>query len=235
MTVFLHNEFFFIALTLGVFLGAQKLQRRLGLIVFNPILMSIAFIILILHVAKISYSAYEEGGRYIAFMLKPAIVALGVPLYQQMEQIKKQAIPIFVSMFAASIVGIVSAVLIAYALGASPEVFVSISPKSATTPIAMEVSQVLGGIPALTAVIVILTGIFGAVFGFGFLRLIRVRSCMAQGLAMGAAAHAVGTAQAMQKSPRLAAYSGLGLILNGTLTGLLAPLLVPVLTRFLSL
>ena len=233
MTGFLHNEVFFVALTLGVFLGAQKLQQRLGLIVLNPILMSIAFIILILHMGEISYSAYEEGSRYIAFMLKPAIVALAVPLYQQMEQIKKQAIPIFVSMVVAAIVGIVSAVLVAYALGASPDVYVSISPKSATTPIAMEVSRVLGGIPSLTAVIVILTGIFGAVFGFGFLKLIRVRSRMAQGLALGAASHAVGTAQAMEKSSRLGAYSSLGLILNGTLTGMLAPWLVPLLTRFL--
>jgi predicted murein hydrolase (TIGR00659 family) len=233
MSNFVQNEVFFIALTIGVFWGAQALQRHLDLIALNPILLSIGIIILILRMGDISYSAYEQGSQYIAFLLKPAIVALGVPLYQQLEQIKKQAIPIFASQLAACIVGISSAVLLAHALGASHEVIISISPKSATTPIAMEVSRVLDGIPALTAVSVILTGIFGAIFGLTFLRLIRIKSRIAQGLAMGAASHAVGTAQAFQKSPRLGAYSSLGLILNGTLTGMLAPWLVPLICHFL--
>ena len=175
---------------------------------------------------NISYETYEEGGRYISFFLKPAIVALAVPLYRQLEQIKKQAIPILASQVVACVSGVFSVVCIAYLLGASPEVFISLSPKSATTPIAIEVSRILNGIPALTAIIVILTGIFGAIFGLGFLKLVCVRSRIAQGLALGAAAHAVGTARAMEKSSRLGAYSSLGLILNGILTGLLTPWLL---------
>ncbi len=229
MSHFVHSEIFYITLTIVIFWGAQLLQRRLGWVLLNPILLSIAIIILILKAGNIPYDSYEGGSRYIAFLLKPAIVALGVPLYQQMEQIRKQAMPIFASQLAACIVGVFSAVFIAQALGASPEVCVSLSPKSATTPIAMEVSRVLGGIPALTAVIVILTGIFGAIFGLGFLKLVHVRSRIAQGLALGAAAHAVGTAHAMQKTRRLGAYSSLGLILNGTLTGLLTPWLLQLL------
>jgi len=229
MNGFLHSDIFFITLTIGAFWSAQMLQRRLGWVLLNPILLAIAMIILILRAGHISYATYEEGSRIIAFLLKPAIVALGVPLYLQLEQIKKQALPIFASQLAACVTGVLSAVLIAHALGASPEVIVSLSPKSATTPIAMEVSRVLGGIPALTAVIVILTGIFGAICGLGFLKLIGVKSRIAQGLSLGAASHAVGTAHAMQKTPRLGAYSSLGLILNGTLTGVLTPWLLPLL------
>ena len=230
MNSFMHSEVLYITLTIGIFWGAQMLQRRLGWVVLNPILIAIAIIILLLRVGNISYDTYEQGSKYIAFLLKPAIVALGVPLYQQMEKIKKQAIPIFASQLIACIIGVFSVVFIAYALGASPEVIVSISPKSATTPIAMEVSRVLGGIPALTAIIVILTGIFGAIVGMGFLKLVRVKSRIAQGLALGAAAHAVGTARAMEKGQRFGAYSSLGLILNGTLTGLLTPWLLQLLS-----
>ncbi|MDR0934561.1 MAG: LrgB family protein [Burkholderiaceae bacterium] len=226
MNAFPHSEILFITLTISVFWVAQLIQRRTGWVILNPILMAIAVIILILRAGDVSYEAYEQGGRYIAFLLKPAIVALGVPLYQQLEHVRKQALPIFVSQLAACLTGVFSVVLIAHMLGATPEVVISLSPKSATTPIAMEVVRVLGGIPALTAVIVILTGIFGAICGLGFLRLIGIKSSMGQGLALGAAAHAVGTAHAMQKTPRLGAYSSLGLILNGTLTGLLTPWLL---------
>lgn len=229
MNGFMHNEVFFITLTIGVFWCTQLLQRRLGWLFLNPILLTIAIIILVLKVGSISYASYETGGRYIAFFLKPAIVALGVPLYQQWEQIKKQAVPILISQMVACVSGVFSVVGIAYLLGASHEVCVSLSPKSATTPIAIEVSRILHGIPSLTAIIVILTGIFGAIFGLGFLKLVRVRSRIAQGLALGAAAHAVGTARAMEKSRRLGAYSSLGLILNGTLTGLLTPWLLQLL------
>lgn len=229
MNDFMHSDVLYITLTIVVFWGAQLLQRRLGSVLLNPILLAIAVIILILKAGNISYITYEGGSHYIAFLLKPAIVALGVPLYQQMEQIKKQALPIFASQLAACIVGVFSVIFIAHILGASSEVCISLSPKSATTPIAMAVSGALGGIPSLTAIIVILTGIFGAIFGLAFLKLVRVRSRIAQGLALGAASHAVGTAHAMQKTSRLGAYSSLGLILNGTLTGLLTPWLLQLL------
>lgn len=219
----MHNDILYITLTIAVFWGAQWLQHRTGWILLNPVLLSIALLILILKAGHISYEAYEEGGRYIAFFLKPAIVALAVPLYRQLEQIKKQAVPILASQLVACVTGILAALLIAQILGAPAEISISLSPKSVTTPIAMEIARVLGGIPALTAVIVIVTGIFGAVVGMAFLKLIRVKSPIAQGLAMGAAAHAMGTAQVMKKTPRTGAYASVGLILNGILTGLLTP------------
>jgi predicted murein hydrolase (TIGR00659 family) len=229
MNLFFQNELFAVALTLGAFWAAQMLQRRFRWVVLNPILVAIAAIILTLKLCNVSYESYHSGGKYIEFLLKPAIVALGVPLYLQLEQIRKQAVPILLSQLVGCVIGIVSAVLVAHYLGASTQVIISLSPKSATTPIAIEVSRVMGGIPALSAIIVILTGIFGAIFGQAILRLARVKSPIAQGLALGAAAHAVGTSHAMEASQRLGAYSSLGLIVNGTLTGLLAPFILQLL------
>lgn len=229
MNAFVHGEIFAVALTVGAFWAAQILQRRLGWVILNPILVAVAVVILTLKLCDVPYESYYGGGRYLEFLLKPAIVALGVPLYQQLEQIRKQAVPILLSQFAACVVGVVSVVLAASWLGASTPVILSLSPKSATTPIAIEVTRLLGGIPALSAIVVILTGIFGAVFGLSILRLLAVKSRMAQGLALGAAAHAVGTAHAMQMNRRLGAYSSLGLIVNGTLTGLLTPYIIQLL------
>ena len=223
MSDFLHSELFAVTMTVGLFWGAQLLQKRLKSIILNPILVAIILIILILKVGDISYETYYAGGKYIEFLLKPAIVALGVPLYQQIEQIRKQAVPIMACQLVGCIVGAVSAFLIAQYLGASMDVAISLAPKSATTPIAMEVSSLTGGIPSLTAIIVIITGILGAIFGLKFLRLVGVKSPIAQGLALGAAAHAVGTSHAMDKNIKLGVYSSLGLIVNGTLTGLLTP------------
>ena len=227
----MHNDILYITLTLAVFCGAQWLQRKTGWILLNPVLLAIALIIGILKAGNISYHAYEEGGRYIAFFLKPAIVALAVPLYRQLEQIKKQAIPILASQLVACITGILAALFVAQMLGAPQQIGISLSPKSVTTPIAMEIARVLGGIPALTAIIVIITGIFGAIVGMVFLKLVRVKSPIAQGLAMGAAAHAMGTAQVMKKTPRIGAYASVGLIVNGILTGLLAPWLLQLIQR----
>ena len=223
MSEFLHSELFAVTLTIGLFWGAQLIQKRLRSVILNPILVAIILIILILKVGNISYETYYEGGKYIEFLLKPAIVALGVPLYQQIEQIRKQALPILACQLVGCIVGAASAFLIAQYCGATPDVAVSLAPKSATTPIAMEVSKLTGGIPSLTAIIVIVTGILGAIFGLRFLRLIGVKSPIAQGLALGAAAHAVGTSHAMERNVKLGVYSSLGLIVNGTLTGVLTP------------
>ncbi len=229
MSEFLHSELFMVTLTIGVFWGAQLIQKRLNSIILNPILVAIVLIIAVLKTGDISYETYYEGGKYIAFLLKPAIVALGVPLYLQIEQIRKQALPILACQLVGCIVGAASAFLIARYCGASLDVAISLAPKSATTPIAMEVAGLTGGIPSLTAIIVILTGILGAIFGLKFLRLAGVKSPIAQGLALGAAAHAVGTSHAMEKNVKLGVYSSLGLIINGTLTGVLTPYLLQIL------
>lgn len=217
----LSNNIVLLALTFGVYYGARQLQKWTGWVVLNPILVTIAVLIVFLKLTGISYDTYQEGGHYIDFWLKPAIVALGVPLYQHLGQIRRQFVPIIVSQLVGCLVGLVSVVLIARWMGASREVIISLAPKSVTTPIAMEVCSVAGGIPSLTAAIVVCVGLLGAVFGFKMLEVWHVRNPYSQGLGLGAASHAVGTSRAMEKGDIYGAYASLGLILNGVLTALL--------------
>lgn len=220
---FLTNEFFLIFLTFLIFFLAKLLQKKTGWILLNPILLTIALLIIFLKSAGITYDTYESAGRYIEFWLKPAVVALGIPLYLQLSSIKKQLVPILLSQLAGCVVGLVSVVLLAKLFGATQEVILSLAAKSVTTPIAMEVTRTVGGIPSLTAAVVVCVGLFGALFGFQILRLLRIKTPPAQGLSMGAAAHAVGTDTAMGVSQTHGAYASLGLILNGLFTSILAP------------
>lgn len=223
---FLINEYLLLALTFGVFAMFKGLQKKTGWVLLNPILFTIAALILFLKLSGISYETYNEAGELIAFWLKPAVVALGVPLYLQLEMIKKQWLPILLSQLVGCLVGVISVVLIAKGLGASPDVICSLAPKSVTTPIAMEVSNATGGIPSLTAAVVVMVGLFGAVFGFKVLDMGRVKSPIAQGLSMGTASHAIGTSAAMELSRKYGAYASLGLTLNGILTAILAPMVL---------
>ena len=177
----------------------------------------------------IDYDVYHEGGDYIEFWLKPAVVALGVPLYRQLETIKKQLLPILVAELAGCLLGIVSVVVTAELFGATRDVIVSLAPKAVTTPIAMEVSNAMGGITPLTAAVVVCTGIFGNLAGFKIAQLSRVKSPIASGLSVGTASHAVGTAAAMNRSQRWGAFSSLGLTLNGLFTAIIAPPLLTLL------
>lgn len=223
------NPIILLAITFGIYYVARQIQKWTGWVVLNPILVTIAALIALLQLTGISYETYEQGGQYIDFWLKPAIVALGVPLYQNLGQIRRQLLPILMSQLVGCLVGLVSVTLIASALGASHEVIVSLAPKSVTTPIAMEVCKTSGGIPSLTAAIVVIVGLFGAIFGFKILEVWHVRNPFSQGISMGTAAHAVGTSRAMEKGETYGAYSSLGLILNGVLTALLTPFVLKLL------
>ena len=223
------NPIILLAITFGIYYVARQIQKWTGWVVLNPILITIAALIALLQLTGISYETYEQGGQYIEFWLKPAIVALGVPLYQNLGQIRRHLLPILMSQLVGCLVGIVSVTLIASALGASHEVIVSLAPKSVTTPIAMEVCKAAGGIPSLTAAIVVIVGLFGAIFGFKILEVWHVRNPFSQGISMGTAAHAVGTSRAMEKGETYGAYSSLGLILNGVLTALLTPFVLKLL------
>ncbi|MDY6092008.1 MAG: LrgB family protein [Prevotella sp.] len=226
MKTIISNEYFMLALTFGVFYAAKSIQRRLGWILFNPILVAIAIIIVFLLVADIPFETYHEGAKMIEFWLKPAVVALGVPLYLQLSSIKRQFLPILASQMMGCIAGIVSVVVISKLFGASDAVIMSLASKSVTTPIAMEVTQVLGGIPSLTAAIVVITGLIGAVIGFKTLSVGHVRNPMALGLSMGAASHALGTSAAMDRDQFVGAYASLGLTINGILTALFTPAII---------
>lgn len=220
---FLENDFFLLAFTFATFFFAKLLQKQTGVMLLNPILLTIALIILFLKWNGIGYETYHRSGHLIEFWLKPAVVALGVPLYLQLETIKKQLLPIVLSQLAGCIVGVASVVLIAYWMDAPREIILSLASKSVTTPIAMEVTQSLGGIPSLTAAVVVCVGIFGGMLGFKAMRLSHVHSPMAQGLSMGTAAHAVGTSTAMEVSRKYGAFASLGLTLNGIFTAVFTP------------
>lgn len=223
MSALISSPLFLAALTLACYIGAVRLRHASGLRVFNPILLGITGIICFLKLTGIDYATYTKGGEYIDFWLKPAVVALGVPLYRQLSAIRKQMIPLLLSELAGCVAGIVSVVLIARLLGATSDVVLSLVPKAVTAPIAIEISDTIGGMPSLTAAVVVCTGVFGSVAGFRILDLTRVNSPIAEGLSMGTAAHAVGTAAALERGDRYGAYSSLGLTLNGLLTAMLAP------------
>lgn len=222
----LTNQYFLLALTFGIYQGCKMLQRKTGSILLNPILLAIGLIILFLTACHIPYDTYHESAKLIDFWLKPAVVALGVPLYLQLSQIKKEIVPILASQMMGCMVGIVSVVVTARLLGASDAVVASLASKSVTTPIAMEVSQALGGIPSLTAAIVVIIGLIGGVAGFKIMSVGHIHNPAAKGLSIGAASHAVGTSVAMERDEFVGAYASLGLTLNGIFTALLTPTVV---------
>ena len=229
MNTYFENEFFLIAFTFCAYFVGKLLRKYTGRVIMNPILVAIVCVIIFLKATGVEYESYAEGSHMIEFWLRPAVVALGVPLYLQLETIKKNLIPILLAEFAGCVVGLISVVYIAKKMGASTEVIMSLAPKSVTTPIAMEVSKSLGGIPSLTAAVVVCVGLLCAIFGYRTMGFAKVKHPVAQGLSMGTAAHALGTATSMDKSKEHGAYASLGLTLNGLLTALLAPLIIPLL------
>ena len=183
-----------LTLTLAVYLAGQWLFRRSGgRAIFNPVALAIALLVLLLLLTGTPYSTYFTGAQFIHFLLGPATVALAVPLYLHWERVRQLALPILAGLLVGSLTAILSAIGIAELLGGSPRTLLSLAPKSVTTPIAMGVAERIGGIPSLTAVMVILTGIIGAI-GFPVVfRLLRVRDHAAQGFAIGIAAHGLGS------------------------------------------
>lgn len=221
------NPVVMVALTFIVYAFAVKLGAALRLSLFNPILITIVVLMAVVQLTGTGYSGYASGGDLISFWLKPAVVALGVPLYRQLQSIRRQALFVIMAELAGCVAGVISVVLLARLFGGSREVVLSLASKSVTTPIAMEVTQAVGGIPSLSAAVVVCVGIFGGMTGFRVMRLTGVTSPVAQGLSMGTAAHAVGTSMAITEGGlRYGAWGSVGLTLNGLLTALLTPTLL---------
>ncbi|MCM1401652.1 MAG: LrgB family protein [Bacteroides sp.] len=223
---FLNNEIYLIAITFIAFGSAKLLHRRFHVTLLNPILISTILLLLYMAVTDTQYESYRAGGQYIEFWLKPAVVALGVPLYHQLSNIKKQLLPLLISELAGCVVGIVSVVVIAKLLDSPTDLILSLVPKSVTTPIAIEISETIGGIPALTSAVVICTGIFGNLAGFKIVKMSRIKSPIAGSLSVGTAAHAIGSAAAIEKGERYGAFSSLGMTMNGLFTALLTPFIL---------
>lgn len=217
---------FGITLTLAVYLLAQQLYRRVASVWANPVLLSIVTIILLLKGSGIAYRDYARGGDIILFLLGPSVVALAVPLYQRRTEIWRRKRPIMLGIFAGSLASILSACGLAWLLGGSREVVLSLAPKSVTTPIAISIVEKIGGLAPLTAALVVLTGCLGAVCGPEFCRRIGITSAVATGLAVGTAAHGIGTARMLEIDRLAGAVAGLAIGLNGLMTTFLLPLLM---------
>jgi len=217
---------FGVTLTLAVFVLAQVLYRRSGSVWLNPVLVSILAIIALLLAAGIPYRDYARGGDLVSFLLGPAVVALAVPLYQRRLELWRRKSAILFGTLAGSLASIISACGIAWLLGGSRDVIVSMAPKSVTAPIAIGIAQRIGGIPALTAPVVVMTGCLGAVCGAEFCRLIGIRTPLATGLAVGTAAHGIGTARMLEIDRLAGTVAGLAIGLNGLATTFLLPLLM---------
>lgn len=234
MKVILDTELISAIGTLALGLGLTVLAYGVALVLFrrsgqsplvNPVLLGVCLVMLVLQAGGVSYATYFDGARVLHFLLGTATVALAVPLYHQLQHLRASLIPILLSVFVGSLTAAVSALVIASSLGASELTLLSLAPKSTTTPVAMGIAAKLGGLPSLTAAAVILTGIFGAIFGLGILRLAGIKSQQAKGISLGIAAHGVGTARALQINPTLGAYSGLAMGLAAMMTSALVPVL----------
>lgn len=192
----------------------------------NPVLIAIFVITSFLWITQTPYQRYFEGAQFVHFLLGPATVALAVPLFAHWKRLSRMALPLILALIAGSATAALSAMAIARAFGASPATVFSLAPKSVTTPIAMGVAEQIGGLPSLTAVMVIITGIIGAM-GFPTLfRLLRIRDHATQGFAVGMAAHGLGTARAFLISEEMGAFSALAMGLNGVLTAVFLPVLL---------
>ena len=192
----------------------------------NPVLIAVVLLASLLWVAGVQYATYFEGAKFVHFMLGPATVALAAPLYANLGKIEASAIPMIGALVAGSVTAIVSALGVAYAMGVRGEVLLSLAPKSVTAPVALGVSEAIGGSPTLTAVLVILTGIMGAVMATPLLNLLRVKNWQARGFAVGVASHGIGTARAFQVNETAGAFAGIGMGLNAVLTAIIAPIIV---------
>lgn len=216
-----------LTVTVAAYLVAQWIFDRCGRHpLLNPVGLAVVILVAVLLATGTSYQTYFDGAQFVHFLLGPATVALAVPLFDNLARVRRALVPMATALFAGSATAILSAAGIAALLGGDREIIATVAPKSVTTPIAMGVSERLGGIPSLTAVLVISTGVVGAMMALPLLKLLRVRDPVAGGFATGVGAGGIGTARAFQVSDLMGTFSGIGMAFNGLLTAILTPLLL---------
>ena len=224
-----------LTLTLLAYQAAFWVYRRAGFHPFaNPVLIAVALLAALLVVTRTPYDIYFEGAQFVHFLLGPATVALAIPLYAQWPRLKAMIGPLGLALAAGSLTAALSAWGLGMLLGASRESVMSLAPKSATTPIAMAVAERLGGLPSLTAVLVISTGILGAVAARSIYGWLRIEDHAVRGFAIGLVSHGIGTARAFQVSEQAGAFAALAMGLNGLLTALSLPWILPWVERLLA-
>lgn len=216
-----------LTLTLVCYLLALKVYRQGNHHpLLNPVAWSIGFIMTVLWVSDISYPDYFSGAQFIHFLLGPVTVALAIPLFFQLEKLKKVWLPLTVALVLGMTVSGFSAYFIAQLLGASEQTMLSMIPKSVTAPVAMGIAEKTGGLPTLTAVFVVMTGIFGAFIGTSVFKLFKITDDTVKGVAMGVTAHGLGTARAFQVSNEMGAFAGLAMALAASVSAFILPMVL---------
>jgi len=229
------SPLFWLTSSIGIFWTMQWVFIRLKQQpLANPVLWTIVILSGLLIVTDTSYEAYFDGAQFIHFLLGPATVALAIPLFHQFDKVRQSAKAMSIIFPVGCVVAILFAMGTAAIFDASESSLISLSPKAITTPIAMGVSEKLGGVPALTAVFVILTGIVGAVFASTIFKVLKITDHRAMGLALGLPSHGLGTARAFQISETAGAFAGMSIGLNGLLTAFILPMILPILLGFFA-
>ena len=228
---FIQSPLFGIALTVVVYVLCELIVDKFELNIVPPFVLACPMIILFIYFQEpyITYDDYENGAGFINFLLGPATVALALPLYNNRHIIKDNLFVIASGIIVATVTGIVSIFVCGKIFGASDQVLLSMIPKSVTTPIAMDISSAIGGIPALTAACVIFTGMFGATINHKLLEALKVKNNIAIGLSIGASSHGLGTSVCASKNALQLAIGGASIGLSCIATSLLAPVLLTVL------
>lgn len=216
-------------ITILLYAGAKYCYQRSPKIYLSPLVTTPILIVSLLLISHISYDTYNGGAKWLSIMLQPATIALAVPLYKYRAILKKHAPEIILSVCFGSIVAIISSALIAEELHINQQLVDSLIPRTVTTPIAMDVSSMVGGIPSITAVFVILTGILGSVLGPLVISFLKIESEIARGVLFGTSAHAVGTTKAFEFSSTTGTISSLSMILAAIITVCTAPFIVSML------
>lgn len=216
--------FFGVAVSVIGYEIGLHIKKRVKSPLCNPLLISIAFVMIVLRVLRVDYNDYYEGGKYLSYLLTPATVCLAVPLYQQMELLKKNWAAVVTAICSGVFSSLATVWIMSKAFGFTHEQYVTLLPKSITTAIGMGVSEKMGGIVTITVVVIIITGILGNVIAEGVFKLCGIHSPIAKGLALGTSSHAIGTAKAMELGEIEGAMSSLSIVVSGILTVIAAPL-----------
>jgi predicted murein hydrolase (TIGR00659 family) len=217
-----------LTVTLVAYVGADAISvwlKRHPLA--NPVLIAVVFVSVVLIATGTAFPSYFAGAQFVHFLLGPATVALAVPLVRYLPQVRRTLVPMLVALLVGSVTAIVSSVLLARAFGLDRASLLALAPKSSTAAISMGIAEQIGGDPALTAVLTILTGISGAIIVTPLMNALRLKNYAARGFSAGLTSHGIGTARAFQVDPLAGTFAGIALGLNGLLTAILVPLLLP--------
>ncbi|NGM82203.1 CidB/LrgB family autolysis modulator [Paenibacillus sp. 7124] len=218
----------FLALTLAVYLISKKIYAVKTKVYLSPLIITPLLIISFLLMMGVSFDSYNAGGKWLTDLLQPATVAFAIPLHKNFKVLKKHAAEIAAGVLSGTMMAVISSVLLAHWLHLSSNLATSLVPRSVTTPIAMNISQSIGGIPSITAVFVILTGVLGTLIGPTVLRLFRIDNEVARGVSLGTAAHGMGTSKAFELSSLTGTISSIAMILTALFTLTVAPALLAV-------